>query len=66
MQATTGDHLHVHSRTTQQTDRTGVIIEVRGPNGSPPYWVRFDDGHEGLMFPGGDCVIGPPRPREGD
>ncbi|MHA6801214.1 DUF1918 domain-containing protein [Bounagaea algeriensis] len=66
MQATVGDQLHVHSRTISEVDRTGVIIEVRGENGGPPYLVRFDDGHERLVFPGGDCLIEPPRPRQGD
>jgi hypothetical protein len=32
-------------------------VEVRGDNGSPPYLVRFSDGHESLMYPGPDCVI---------
>ncbi|MDR7302608.1 DUF1918 domain-containing protein [Haloactinomyces albus] len=57
MKATTGDQLHVHSRTVEQADRTGVILEVRGENGDPPYVVRFDDGHERLVFPGGDCEV---------
>ncbi|MFD1046119.1 DUF1918 domain-containing protein [Kibdelosporangium lantanae] len=40
-------------------DRHGEIIEVRGANGAPPYVVRFSDGHEGLVFPGPDCVVEP-------
>jgi hypothetical protein len=32
-------------------------VEVRGDNGGPPYLVRYPDGHEGLVFPGPDCVI---------
>jgi hypothetical protein len=38
-------------------DRTGEIIEVKGPSGTPPYLVRFEDGHEGLVFPGPDAVV---------
>ena len=32
-------------------------VEVRGEDGGPPYLVRFDDGHETLLFPGADCVF---------
>lgn len=57
MRATIGDRLHVHSRAVGMTDREGEIIEVRGENGQPPYVVRYDDGHESLVFPGPDCVV---------
>lgn len=63
MKATVGDQLHVHSRTVEETDRTGVILEVRGSEGSPPYLVRFTDGHEGLVYPGADCVVEQRRPQ---
>jgi uncharacterized protein DUF1918 len=57
MQATVGDRLHVHGNAVGQPDKTGRITEVRGSNGGPPYVVRFDDGHIGLVFPGPDAVI---------
>lgn len=57
MKATAGETLHVHSRTISEPDRTGVILEVRGENGEPPYLVRFDDGHERLVYPGTDCEV---------
>jgi hypothetical protein len=57
MRAAIGDQLHVHSKTVEQQDRTGVITEVRGSDGQPPYMVRFTDGHERLVYPGGDCEI---------
>ncbi|MEU6130958.1 DUF1918 domain-containing protein [Saccharopolyspora sp. NPDC047091] len=61
MRATIGDQLHVHSRTVEETDRTGLILEVRGTAGAPPYLVRFDDGHERLVYPGPDCIVEPRR-----
>lgn len=64
MKATVGDQLHVHSRTVEKSDHTGVILEVRGEDGAPPYLVRFTDGHEALVYPGGDCVIEQRRPQE--
>ncbi|GAA2520137.1 DUF1918 domain-containing protein [Pilimelia columellifera subsp. columellifera] len=47
----------MHSNVVGGSDRIGEIIEVRGADGTPPYRVRYPDGHESLMFPGPDCVI---------
>lgn len=57
MQAQVGDRLHVHGRQVGNPDKFGEIIEVRGEDGGPPYLVRFQDGHETLVFPGPDAVI---------
>ncbi len=61
MRATVGDRLHVHGKTVGQHDQMGEIIEVRGPNGAPPYLVRFSDGHTRLVFPGPDAVVEHPE-----
>ncbi|WP_035794082.1 DUF1918 domain-containing protein [Kitasatospora mediocidica] len=63
MQATVGDRLHIHSRAVGIVDRTGEIIEVHGQDGEPPYLVRFDDGHESLVFPGPDSTVEHPGER---
>ena len=60
MHATAGDRLHVHGRTVGATDRVAEIIEVRGASGTPPYWVRFPDGRETLIYPGPDSVVETP------
>jgi hypothetical protein len=57
MRAQVGDRLHVHGRTVGGGDRVGDIVEVRGPDGAPPYLVRFDDGHERLVYPGPDATV---------
>jgi hypothetical protein len=57
MQATVGDRLHVHGRTVGERDQMCEIVEVRGTDGSPPYLVRYPDGHETLVFPGPDAVV---------
>jgi len=58
MHATVGDTLLVHGRVVGQHDRTAEVIEVLGPDGTPPYRVRFtDDGHEAVMSPGPDSVV---------
>jgi hypothetical protein len=57
MEATQGDRIIVRGRTVGSSDRHGVIVEVRGDEGHPPYLVRFDDGHETVMYPGGDFAV---------
>ena len=57
MHASAGDRLHVHGRIVGQRDQIGEIVEVRGPEGDPPYLVRYPDGHETLMYPGPDAVV---------
>ncbi|MCU1433789.1 MAG: hypothetical protein JWR71_514 [Pseudarthrobacter sp.] len=57
MEAAQGDRIIVHGRTVGSSDRHGVIVEVRGQEGHPPYVVRFDDGHETVMYPGGDFAV---------
>ena len=57
MQATVGDTLVMHANHTGEPDRTAQILEVRGDGGAPPFLVRYDDGHEALVFPGPDATI---------
>lgn len=57
MKAAPGDRIVIRGTTVESADRHGEILEVRGPDGAPPYSVRFDDGHETIMFPGGDFVV---------
>ena len=59
MHASAGDRLHVHARIVGQQDHVGEIVEVRGPQGEPPYLVRYPDGHETLVYPGPDAVVEP-------
>jgi hypothetical protein len=57
VQATVGDRLSVHSHVVGHPERRGEIIDVRGADGTPPYVVRFEDGHEALVYPGPDAVV---------
>lgn len=59
MQAKVGDRLLVEGHTVGERRREGEVIEVRGSDGAPPYVVRWDDGHEGLCYPGGDAHVVP-------
>ncbi|KAJ6015403.1 hypothetical protein N7540_009994 [Penicillium herquei] len=57
MPASVGDRITLHAKTAGEAPKTAEIIEVRGADGNPPYLVRFEDGHEGLVFPGPDDQI---------
>lgn len=53
-----GDVLVVHSRMIDRPPRRATILELRGPEGKPPYFVRWhDDDHESLCFPGADATL---------
>lgn len=57
MKAMQGDRIIIRGKTVESSDRHGEVIEVRGADGAPPYFVRFDDGHETIVYPGGDFVV---------
>ncbi|MGK2958287.1 MAG: DUF1918 domain-containing protein [Acidimicrobiales bacterium] len=58
MRASVGDRLVIKGHIVDEPDRDAQILEVRGSDGEPPYFVRWDDdGHEGLLFPGSDAAI---------
>lgn len=57
MHAKVGDRLVVESGKVDVPRREGDVVEVRGPGGTPPYLVRWSDGHEGLTFPGPDAHV---------
>ena len=58
MKAQTGDRLLLAGTHVGDRQRVGVVIEVRGADGAPPYLVRWlDNGHETLCFPGPDGRI---------
>ncbi len=59
MRAAVGDRLHIHGRVVGMSDHSAEIIEIRGPDGEPPYLVRHEDGHEALVFPGTDASVEP-------
>jgi hypothetical protein len=57
MHATVGDRLVMHGRVVGRQDRVVRIVEVLGPDGTPPYRVKAEDGHETIMTPGPDCTV---------
>jgi hypothetical protein len=57
MHASAGDKILTHGSVVGAPERHGTILEARGADGGPPYLVRYDDGHESIVFPGADSEI---------
>ena len=57
MHAEAGDEVVVRGRHVTDGNRQGTIIEVHGEHGTPPYLVRWQDGHESLFFPSSDTLV---------
>jgi hypothetical protein len=57
MHAVVGDRVRIHGRTVGAAERLGEVVEVRGSDDSPLLVVRYDDGHQAILSPGGDCEI---------
>jgi hypothetical protein len=57
MYAEVKDEIVVKGRHVGDEDRKGVITEVHGENGAPPYLVRWDNGHESVFVPSSDTVV---------
>ncbi len=58
MKASVGDRIVVASTIVDQPPRDGRVIEVKHPDGSPPYLVEWSDtGERTLLFPGADSRV---------
>jgi hypothetical protein len=65
MRAKIGDQLVLQGTHVGDDRRIGTIIEIEHPDGSPPYRVRWPDGHESIISPGPDARIVPHQPVTG-
>lgn len=57
MQAVVGDRIAIPGRHVGEAGRLGEVLDVRGPDGAPPYLVRWVDGHEGICYPGPEARV---------
>lgn len=60
MRAAVGDRITVHGLHVGDAERHGEVVQVKGPDGEPPFVVRWDsDGHEVTFVPGPGVRIDP-------
>ena len=57
MRAKAGDHIVLKGNKVGHADRECEVLEVRGDDGGSPYFVRWSDGHEALLYPGTDARV---------
>jgi hypothetical protein len=58
LRADVGDRLVIRGHHTGELDRDAEILEVLGPDGAPPFLVRWsDDGHVSRFYPGSDAYV---------
>lgn len=57
MKAAVGDRIVMAGEQVDRPTRDGEIVEVQGADGSPPFRVRWSDGHSGLIYPGPGSVL---------
>ena len=57
MKAAVGDRIHTPGRHVGDAIRSGEVTGVRGSSADPAYVVRWDDGHEGVCFPGAETRV---------
>ena len=66
VKASVGDRVVVASTRLDGKVRDGRIVEVRSPDGSPPYLVEWSDTHQqALVFPGPDAHVEHPAAAAG-
>ena len=59
MKAKIGDRLVLQGQHLGDGQRIGTIIEISHPDGTPPFRVRWSDGHETFVSPGPDARVQP-------
>ena len=57
MHAKVGDEIIVRGHHVGNEDRRGVITEVHGAGGAPPYLIRWENGHQSVFVPSSDSVV---------
>ncbi len=60
MQAKPGDRIVIKGHHIGEPERDCLVIDVHGPDGGPPYVVRWEDSdHDTIFFPGSDAIVQP-------
>jgi RimK family alpha-L-glutamate ligase len=59
--ATAGDEISITGHSVGDAPKIAVILEVLGDEGHERFRVRWEDGHESILFPADDAVIHHPK-----
>ena len=57
MRANAGDRIVIKGHRVGEPERECEVLEARGPEGGSPYFVRWGDGSEALIYPGSDATV---------
>jgi len=57
MRARVGDRIILAAERIDEPTRDGEVLEARGPEGTPPFLVRWSDGHTALFYPGPGSIL---------
>lgn len=57
LHAKPGDRLVIRGHHQGEPQHGGEILKVLGDDGTPPYLVRWEDGHEAEVFPSSDAFV---------
>ena len=57
LHAKPGDRLVIRGHHQGEPQHDGEILKVLGDDGTPPYLVRWEDGHEAEVFPSSDAFV---------
>ncbi len=52
-----GDFVDVTGHRVGEPARSGKILDVLGEEGHRHYRVRWQDGHESIVYPGSDTIV---------
>ena len=58
LHASRGDRIVIRGHHVGEISRDAEILDVLGPNGTPPYVVRWEDnGRVSRLYPGSDAFV---------
>ena len=58
MKVCKGDRIVIRGHRSGEPSRDCEVVDVRGVDGAPPYFVRWEDsGRVALFFPGSDAEV---------
>jgi hypothetical protein len=57
MQANVGDRVVIESNKVGSARKTAEVLEVINGTGGEHYRVRWDDGHESIIYPSSDASV---------